>query len=78
MNTKINENVFASFPCLKSERLIYREFKLEDASDLFSIRSNKEVMKYMDMTSHKSMKDSEELITSLHESYKNKKGINQN
>ncbi len=76
MNIKINENVFTTFPCLESERLLYREFKIEDASDIFLMRSDDEVTRYLDMAKHKSIKDSEEWISSLHESYKNMSGIN--
>ena len=76
MNLKINDKIFTSFPNLESERLIFREFKIKDAEDLFFIRSNDEVMEYMDTTKHNSIKDSEELISSVHESYKNKNGIN--
>lgn len=76
MNIEINTKIFNKFPELESERLILREFKQEDATDLFLIRSNDDVMNYMDSYRHKSIQDSEKEIIKIQESYKNKAGIN--
>ena len=52
MNIKINDKVFEEFPVIESKRLIYREFKKSDAQDIFLIRSNDDVMTYMDCYQH--------------------------
>ena len=54
----------------------YREFEKKDAPDLFLIRSNDVVMKYMDSVKHKSVQDSEKLVCEVQKSFKEKKGIN--
>ena len=71
----INEEYFINFPSLESERLIYRRFTLDDAKEIYAIRSHPEVMKYMDSTPHTSIKDSEEFIVKNFDSYKNSNGI---
>ncbi len=76
MNKVIDTKVFDEFPELQSDRLVYREFKLSDARDLFFIRSNNEVMNYMDTAKHQTVRDSENMIGFIHESFKEKKGIN--
>lgn len=75
MNTEINTKIFGKFPIIESERLVYREFSLSDTKDLYFIRSNHEVMNYMDSYVHKTIQDSEKLIESVHESFKNQSGI---
>jgi ribosomal-protein-alanine N-acetyltransferase len=76
MNLKINIGVFDTFPKLESERLIFREFKSSDVQDLFLIRSNDDVMNYMDSYKHKTLKDSEKLISEVHKSFKEQTGLN--
>lgn len=43
---QIDKSCFDKFPQLESERLIYREVKLEDVEDIFKIYSDPEVAKY--------------------------------
>jgi len=76
MNIKINTSIFNQFPNLESKNLTYREFKEQDFNNIFKIRSNKDVMKYMDTEPHKTVKDSKKLITKIKKSFENKKGIN--
>ena len=76
MNIEINKKIFETFPELESERLLFREIKLSDAKELFLIRSNDKVMKFMDTKRLESLEDSEKLIRSINESFKNKSGIN--
>ena len=76
MNIEIDKKVFESFPVLESERLLFREIKLNDAKDLFIIRSNDEVMKFMDTKRLESLEDTEKLIKSINESFTNETGIN--
>ena len=72
MNLEINNTVFKEFPEFESERLLFRRIGLDDANDIFLIRSNDEVMKFMDVPRHYSISDSENLIQTVMESYKMK------
>ena len=44
----INESFFTTFPRLETERLVLRAATLEDAIALQQVRTNREVMEYMD------------------------------
>ena len=76
MNTEISKNVFKNFPEFESGRLLFRKIILDDAKEIFLIRSNDDVMKFMDVPRHYSVSDSEKLIRSIENSYKNETGIN--
>ena len=76
MHNEIIKNIFISFPELETDRLYFREIYLSDAKDIFFIRSNQDVMKFMDVPRHNSIGDSEKLIRSVEESYKKEDGIN--
>lgn len=76
MLTEINKNVFKSFPDLETERLSFRKIDLRDANEIFLIRSNDEVMRFMDVPRHHSISDSEKLIQTAEDSYKKETGIN--
>lgn len=76
MNTEINKNVFSTFPELQSERLLFRKILLSDAEELYLIRSNDEVMKFMDTNKMESISDAEKMIRSVEESFNSEKGIN--
>ncbi len=55
MNTTIKNSVFESFPILKTDRLVLREFSDSDTTDLFQIRSNPRIMEFMDSPTHQSL-----------------------
>jgi len=76
MNKKIDNDIFNRFPQLESGRLIFREFQFSDANELFLLRSNDQVMCYMDTAKHQTVKDSEDLIFHISESFKLQTGIN--
>jgi len=75
MNTKINESVFNKFPLLESDRLVFRQFEMSDAQDLFEIRSDKITMQYMDKPLHKSVEDAEMMIGGIRKSFEEKRGV---
>ena len=75
MNNLIDDSCFDIFPELESERLIFRAFDISDAPDIYMIRSNAEVMEYMDSDWHNSPTDSENFISENIESYKNKEKL---
>ncbi|MFA6596924.1 MAG: GNAT family N-acetyltransferase [Ignavibacteriaceae bacterium] len=76
MNIEINKNIFTVFPELESERLLFRKILLSDAKDLYLIRSNDEVMRFMDTKKMESSDDAEKMIRSVEESFNNGTGIN--
>jgi [ribosomal protein S5]-alanine N-acetyltransferase len=76
MNTETDKSIFKSFPELESERLLFRKILQSDAKDIFLIRSNNDVMKFMDVPRHHSTNDSEKLIETAEESYIKETGIN--
>jgi len=76
MITEISKTIFKSFPEFDSKRLHFRKIIPDDATEIFSIRSNDDVMRFMDVPGHYSVSDSEKLIRSVEDSYKNEKGIN--
>lgn len=71
----INDIYFEEFPHLESKRLVFRKFRLEDAVEIQSIRSDELVMKFMDSNRHNSILDSESFVSKNLDSYKNKEGI---
>lgn len=76
MNYRINDNVFNHFPELETERLLLIQFEKNDAAELFKLRSDERVLKYLDREGHKSIKDSEQMIENMTISFVNKEGIN--
>lgn len=76
MNIEIDKIIFKVFPEFESERLLFRNIELGNAKDLFLIRSNDDVMRFMDVPGFESIDDAEKLINSVEESYKKQTGIN--
>jgi ribosomal-protein-alanine N-acetyltransferase len=72
---EINTSVFKIFPKLESKRLYFRRMNLSYAKDIHQIRSNDDVMKFMDVTRTKSVNDAKRLIRNVREDYKNEKGV---
>ena len=75
MNTEIDKSVFKSFPEFESKRLQFRKILLSDAKDLFLLRSNDDVMRFMDVVRFESISDAEKLINTIEEGYKKQEGI---
>jgi len=72
----INPKYFATFPLITSKRLTFRAFDLKiDAPAIFDLRTNKEVMRFMDNYKHTSIKDCENFIQKNLAIYAAKKGI---
>lgn len=76
MIIEIDKSVFKAFPEFESERLRFRKFSIGDAKDLFHIRSNDDVMKYLDMVPFESIGDAEKMVQTVEESYSKETGIN--
>ena len=58
-------NDFSNFPTLYTERLILKEITENDAEGLFKMRSNPEIMKYIDRPIPNSVNDVLELIEKM-------------
>ncbi|MES1219030.1 MAG: GNAT family N-acetyltransferase, partial [Bacteroidota bacterium] len=59
---------FSPFPLLYTERLILRQVTPADAPDLFLLRSDKEVMKYIDRPLQTTVQDALLLIQKINDS----------
>ena len=66
---------FSIFPILITERLILKEMTTDDAQVLFEMRSNPELMKYIDRPIPKSIYDIHELIEKMRQMKMNGEGI---
>ena len=76
MNYKINDDVFSVFPKLETKRLLLMEFLKNHSEELFKMRSDDRVLKYLDRDTHKTVEESELMIEEMIRSYNNKEGIN--
>lgn len=76
MNIKINDNIFDNFPKLETKRLYLKEFVKSDAEELFKMRSDDRVLKYLDRDPHKTVEESEIMIEKMIYTYSSKDGIN--
>lgn len=76
MNIKINDNIFIDFPNLETKRLYLTEFVKSDAEELFKMRSDERVLKFLDRDPHKSVEESELMIEKMISTYNSKEGIN--
>lgn len=76
MNYEINDKVFETFPVLETERLTLRNFTKEDAADYFFMRSNEQVMQFIDIERQKSVEDTEKMIERIIQMFSDKSAIN--
>jgi [ribosomal protein S5]-alanine N-acetyltransferase len=67
---------FSPFPEINTNRLLLRQPMLSDAQDLFELRSNIEVMKYVNRPLAKTIEDAENLIIMITEIINTNEGIN--
>jgi len=58
---------FTPFPILSTERLVLRQINKSDANEVFSLRSDKEVMRYIDRPLAASIDDAFELIQKIND-----------
>lgn len=66
---------FPSFPTLQTERLILRAHTNADAKALFALRSNEEVMRYIDRENPKNIDETEARIKLMQDGFDNKTSI---
>ena len=75
MKIEIDKTIYKVFPELESKRLLFRNFLLSDSKELFLIRSDDDVMRFMDISRMESINDSEKWIQTVWEDFKNENGI---
>jgi len=66
---------FQPFPQIATERLLLREITKADAADLFALRSNNDLMRYIDRPLAQTMQDALNLIEIIITALKNNDGI---
>lgn len=71
----LNDLYFKTYPSLESDRLVLRAIEISDAKDINEIRSNDEVMTFMDSSAHQSIGDSEKFIQQGIDTYKKGQGF---
>ncbi|NLU39819.1 MAG: GNAT family N-acetyltransferase [Bacteroidales bacterium] len=76
MNTRINTRIFNEFPLLETERLLLRQFSLDDTAAFFGIRSNEQVMQYMDSFPFENHNQARQMIEQMNSDYSQQIGIN--
>lgn len=69
---KIN---FSSFPILTTERLTLRQLSIADQENIFALRSDKEVNKYLDRQVSKTVEDAVNFINKINDNIKNENSI---
>ncbi|RZK55776.1 MAG: N-acetyltransferase [Pedobacter sp.] len=58
---------FNPFPILKTERLILRQLEISDEQEIFVLRSDSEINKYLDRPVSSSVKDARNFINKINE-----------
>src|ERR1700690_1185520 len=66
---------FSPFPGLQTERLLLRRMTTSDAEEILFLRSNDDVMKYIDRERPKSLEDAAIFLEKIDVSYVSNKGI---
>jgi ribosomal-protein-alanine N-acetyltransferase len=67
---------FNPFPLLETERLFLRNITEDDTREMFFLRSDAEVMKYIARPLHKNMEETVVFIKNIHESHEKQDLIN--
>lgn len=75
MRIEIDKNIFKKFLELESKRLLFRKISLNDSIDMYRIRSDDEVLKYLDIHRIESNNDAEKWIQHVWEDFKSVNGI---
>ena len=67
---------FNPFPTLTTDRLLLRQLDKTDADEMFFLRSNERVMKYLDRAPAKSVDEAVEFIQMINTAIANNESIN--
>ena len=75
INNAMLELNFCPFPEITTARLLLRRMTQQDAGELFFLRSNEHIMKYIDRPRATSLKDAEEFLGLIDKSLEVSDGI---
>ena len=67
---------FDTFPVIETERLILREFTLDDLPEVYELRTNQEIMQHIDRDKMKNLEEARDMVLKMQESYQACTGIN--
>ncbi|MFV5695717.1 GNAT family N-acetyltransferase [Flavobacterium sp. LB3P122] len=70
----VNRN-FTPFPILTTQRLTLRQLSTEDGQDIFTLRSDTEINKYLDREPSKTIEDAMNFINKVNDTIKNNNSI---
>ena len=68
-------NTFTPFPVLKTERLTLRQLSVNDDKEIFALRSDKQVNKYLDREPSNTIEDARKFIDKIAEVVRQNEGI---
>ena len=71
----LNQTVFNSFPELKTERLTLRMIQLQDAEQIFEMRSNGMVNRFIPRPTMTEVESAKDLVTKTNNAFDNKQAI---
>ena len=66
---------FSPFPILTTERLTLRQLSIDDQQHIFALRSDKEINKYLDRQSSKTIEDAIDFINKINDNIKKNNSI---
>jgi ribosomal-protein-alanine N-acetyltransferase len=71
----MTNRIFTPFPILKSDRLILRQLVITDDNEIFALRSDDNVNRYLDRDPSKSIEDAKSFIQTITENVKKNDSI---
>ncbi len=75
MTTSINNVVFHQFPVIKTERLTLRDIRIDDANEIYAMRSSGRVGQFIPRPLMSGDEDAKQLVERTRAAYENKQGI---
>ncbi|MEO6550457.1 MAG: GNAT family N-acetyltransferase, partial [Ferruginibacter sp.] len=63
----MTNKIFTPFPVLKTDRLILRQLAITDDNEIFALRSDDSVNRYLDRRPSKSIEDAKSFIQAINE-----------
>ena len=66
---------FTPFPILTTERLTLRQLSIDDTQNIFALRSDTEIKKYLDREASKTIDDARNFINKINDNVKNNNSI---
>jgi [ribosomal protein S5]-alanine N-acetyltransferase len=67
----MSQMMFSSFPELTTERFLLRQLTLDDKPEIFILRSDERVIKYLDRSKAQRLEDSQKFIESINSGIEN-------